>query len=87
MFVLVGVSILTFFLAQVVPVDPAASALGSNAREDQIQAYRQQLGLDQPPPVQYINYMQRLLRGDLGQIDPHAPPGDRRSARLPACHH
>ena len=67
MFVLVGVSILTFSLAQLVPVDPAAAALGSNAREEQIQAYRQQLGLDQPAPVQYINYMQRLLRGDLGQ--------------------
>jgi peptide/nickel transport system permease protein len=66
-FVLLGVSVLTFFLAQVVPVDPAATALGSNARDEQIEAYREQLGLDQPAPVQYINYMQRLLRGDLGQ--------------------
>ncbi len=66
-FVLLGVSLLTFFLAQIVPVDPAATALGSNAREEQIVAYRQQLGLDQPPPVQYLNYVQRLLRGDLGQ--------------------
>ena len=66
-FVLLGVSILTFFLAQIVPVDPAATALGSNAREEQIQAYRQQLGLDQPAPVQYLAYMGRLLRGDLGQ--------------------
>ena len=67
LFVLLGVSLITFFLAQVVPVDPAATALGSNAREEQIQAYRQQLGLDQPAPVQYIDYMRRLLRGDLGQ--------------------
>ena len=67
LFVLLGVSLLTFFLAQIVPVDPAATALGSNAREEQIEAYRQQLGLDQPAPVQYLNYMQRLLRGDLGQ--------------------
>ena len=66
-FVLLGVSILTFFLAQVVPVDPAATALGSNAREEQIAAYRQQLGLDQPAPVQYLAYMGRLLTGDLGQ--------------------
>jgi peptide/nickel transport system permease protein len=67
LFVLLGVSVLTFFLAQVVPVDPAATALGSNAREDQIAAYREQLGLDQPAPVQYLNYMGRLLTGDLGQ--------------------
>lgn len=66
-FVLFGVSILTFFLAQVVPVDPAATALGSNARPEQIEAYRQQLGLDQPAPVQYLTYMQRLVQGDLGQ--------------------
>ena len=65
-FVLVGVSILTFFLAQVVPVDPAASALGANAREEQIEAYRQQMGLDQPAIIQYGRYVNRLLHGDLG---------------------
>jgi peptide/nickel transport system permease protein len=67
LFVIFGVSLLTFFLAQVVPVDPAATALGGNAREDQIAAYRAQLGLDRPAPVQYAIYMGRLLRGDLGQ--------------------
>ncbi len=66
LFVLAGVSILTFFLAQVVPVDPAASALGSNAREEQIEAYRRQMGLDRPAAIQYVTYVQRLLRGDLG---------------------
>ena len=65
-FVLFGVSILTFFLAQVVPVDPAASALGSNAREEQIGAYRRKMGLDQPAVVQYANYISRLVRGDFG---------------------
>lgn len=63
---MVGVSILTFFLAQVVPVDPAASALGSNAREEQIEAYRQEMGLDKPAVVQYATYISRLLQGDLG---------------------
>ncbi|HEU5088465.1 MAG TPA: ABC transporter permease, partial [Roseiflexaceae bacterium] len=67
LFVLLGVSVLTFFLAQVVPVDPAATALGSNAREAQIEAYRKQIGLDQPAPVQYAAYVRRLLSGDLGQ--------------------
>ncbi|MCB0132671.1 MAG: ABC transporter permease, partial [Caldilineaceae bacterium] len=62
LFVMVGVSILTFFLAQVVPVDPAASALGSNAREEQIEAYRQEMGLDKPAVVQYATYISRLLQ-------------------------
>ena len=66
LFVLLGVSILTFALAQIVPIDPAATALGSNAREEQIEAYRQQIGLDQPAVVQYVTYMRRLLGGDLG---------------------
>jgi peptide/nickel transport system permease protein len=65
--VLVGVSIITFALSQLVPVDPAASALGQNAREDQIQAYRKELGLDRPPVLQYFSYVGRVLHGDLGK--------------------
>jgi peptide/nickel transport system permease protein len=65
-FVLFGVSLLTFFLAQIVPADPAATALGSNAREEQIEAYRKEMGLDQPAVVQYTNYMRRLAQGDMG---------------------
>ena len=66
-FVLIGVSIFTFAIAQLVPVDPAGSALGANAREEQIQAYRDQLGLDQPVWEQYGRYMGRLITGDLGK--------------------
>jgi peptide/nickel transport system permease protein len=66
-FVLVGVSIITFALSQLVPIDPAASALGQNAREDQIQAYRKELGLDRPPILQYFSYVGRVLQGDLGK--------------------
>jgi peptide/nickel transport system permease protein len=66
-FVLVGVSIITFALSQLVPVDAAAAALGQNAREDQIQAYRRELGLDRPAVLQYFSYIGRLLQGDLGK--------------------
>lgn len=65
-FVFLGVSIFTFAIATLVPVDPAAAALGSNAREAQIQAYREQLGLDRPVWEQYVRYMGRLFQGDLG---------------------
>ncbi|HEU5101278.1 MAG TPA: ABC transporter permease, partial [Roseiflexaceae bacterium] len=64
--VLVGVSIITFALSQLVPIDPAAAALGQNAREDQIQAYRRELGLDRPAIVQYFSYVGRVVKGDLG---------------------
>jgi peptide/nickel transport system permease protein len=65
--VLVGVSIITFALSQLVPVDPVASALGQNARNEQIEAYRKELGLDRPAIVQYFSYVGRLLQGDLGK--------------------
>ena len=67
LFVLIGVSLLTFFLSQVVPVDPVATALGSNARPDQVEAYRKQLGLDQPAIVQFTAYVGRLVQGDFGK--------------------
>ena len=83
--VLAGVSVFTFTLAQVVPIDPAAAALGQNAREEQIAAYREQLGLDLPVWQQYINYVGRLLRGDLGaSIRTRRPVADDLRDFLPA---
>lgn len=85
LFVMFGVSLLTFFLAQVVPVDPAATALGANAREEQIAAYRAQIGLDQPAAVQYVTYISRLLQGDLGQsIRTRRPVADDLRDYMPA---
>ncbi|MEZ4710235.1 MAG: ABC transporter permease [Caldilineaceae bacterium] len=66
-FVLLGVSTMTFMLAQLVPVDPAANALGQNARPEQIEAYRAKMGLDRPVVEQYLTYLRRLLSGDLGE--------------------
>jgi peptide/nickel transport system permease protein len=83
--VMVGVSIITFILAHLVPVDPAAAALGQNAREDQIAAYREQLGLDRPVVEQYFTYVSRLLRGDLGvSIRTRRPVADDLLDFLPA---
>ncbi len=66
-FVIWGVTFAAFFIAQVVPGDPVAAALGSNAREAQVEAYREKLGLNRPIHMQYISYMQRLVTGDLGK--------------------
>lgn len=65
--VLLGVSIITFALSQLVPIDPVAAALGQNARNEQIEAYRRELGLDRPAALQYASYVGRLLQGDLGK--------------------
>lgn len=84
-FVLAGVSVITFSLAQLVPVDPAVAALGQNARDEQIEAFRREYGLDQPPLQQYVRYVSRLLRGDLGiSIRTRRPVADDLRDFLPA---
>ena len=63
---LIGLSILTFSIARIVPGDPVGLAAGPQATEEIKEALRRQYGLDQPLPIQYLNYMTGLLRGDWG---------------------
>lgn len=64
--VLFFVSIATFLMARVVPGDPAQVIAGPHASAQTVQAIRHQLGLDQPLPVQYGDYVVSLAHGDLG---------------------
>ncbi len=64
---LIGLSILTFSIARIVPGDPVGLAAGPQATEEIKAALRRELGLDQPLPIQYINYMTGLFRGDWGE--------------------
>ncbi len=65
--VLVGVMLLTFIVARVVPSDPAALYAGPRPSAQQIADVRVKLGLDQPMPVQFARYVGGILQGDLGQ--------------------
>jgi peptide/nickel transport system permease protein len=65
-FVLFGVSLLTFSISHVIPADPARQAAGPRATTKQVEALRQKLGLDRSLPEQYVSYMTGLLKGDLG---------------------
>ncbi|QHC69325.1 ABC transporter permease [Rathayibacter sp. VKM Ac-2801] len=64
----VGVTLVTFILTNLVPGDPVAAALGQRAAEDPeiVAQFRAQYGLDQPLVVQYFTYLGNLLHGDLG---------------------
>ena len=64
--VLLIVSLTIFLLIHLVPGDPAAAMLGENATQEQIDALHTAMGLDLPLPLQYLRWMGRLLRGDLG---------------------
>jgi len=65
--VLIGISFVTFVLAQLTPGDPVRIMLGPRATESAIAAVRARYGLNQPILVQYGYYMLNLLRADFGQ--------------------
>lgn len=60
------ISILVFVIAEVVPVDPARSALGRWATEQAVAALREELGLNRPAWVRYGDWILGCLRGDFG---------------------
>src|SRR5512142_578553 len=64
--VLIGISIITFVLIYYLPADPARMYAGPSATAETVARIRHQLGLDQPLWVQYVDYMGRVLHGDLG---------------------
>jgi ABC-type dipeptide/oligopeptide/nickel transport system permease component len=64
--VLLGLSLITFALARLVPSNPAAVYIGPKARPEEIARVAHQLGLDQPLPIQYLTYMRDMLSGDWG---------------------
>ncbi len=65
--VLLGISILVFSLIRLIPGDPITVMLGEKARPEDIAVVRAQLGFDRPIYVQYLEYMGRLLRGNMGK--------------------
>jgi peptide/nickel transport system permease protein len=65
-FVIFGVMTLTFFIARVIPADPVAAVLPSNAPEEAIEKERARMGLDKPIWVQYGRYINGILHGDFG---------------------
>ena len=63
----VGMIIIIFFFSQIAPGDPVVSILGIDAPEERKEALRKDLGLDDPVPVQFVNYVKNIvLHGDLG---------------------
>lgn len=65
-FVIIGVTIITFLLLKLAPGDPARLMLPENATEEQVQATRVEMGLDKPLITQYLSFMNNVIHGDLG---------------------
>ncbi|MFN8592598.1 MAG: ABC transporter permease [Thermomicrobiales bacterium] len=65
--VLFGITLVAFFMLRLIPGDPAAQMLGTRAAtQENIAMVRHQLGLDQPVPIQYLRFLEGIVRGDLG---------------------
>jgi len=58
---------LVFFAFQLIPGDAARMYVGGYATEEAVEAARHELGLDKPVLVQYANFLQGIVRGDLGK--------------------
>jgi len=65
-FVLLGVMTAVFFVSRVIPADPIAALLGSQAPPELVEKLKAKWDLDKPIYRQYIIYLARLIRGDLG---------------------
>jgi peptide/nickel transport system permease protein len=64
--ILIGVTMVTFALAFLMPADPVRQIAGRNASPQTVESIRHQLGLDRPVPMQYATYLGHLAQGDLG---------------------
>jgi peptide/nickel transport system permease protein len=64
--VLLGVVLLVFILARVIPGDPCRAALGERATAAVCDDFERRYGLDQPLPLQFGIYLLKLAGGDLG---------------------
>lgn len=64
--VLLIISVIVFSMIHLTPGDPAQSMLGPEASEEQVESLRKAMGLYDPLPVQYVNWIADILHGDFG---------------------
>ncbi|HBK60901.1 MAG TPA: peptide ABC transporter [Firmicutes bacterium] len=82
---LFGVTLMVFLILHLTPGDPAALILGDAADQQTIEMLRHEMGLDRPLPVQYLDFVWKAVRGDLGtSIHSKRPVVSELRSRLPA---
>ncbi|MBO5460175.1 MAG: ABC transporter permease [Ruminococcus sp.] len=60
------VTMLVFLAFDIIPGDPAVAKLGTEATLEQVEALREEMGLNDPLPVRYINWITDFVQGDMG---------------------
>lgn len=83
--VVFGVSVITFTMLQITPSDPALLMLGERATEAELYSLRQEMGLLDPAPAQFVRYIGNAIKGDLGRsIRSNRPVARELAERMPA---
>ncbi|CCQ96685.1 dipeptide transporter; membrane component of ABC superfamily [[Clostridium] ultunense Esp] len=79
------VTVMVFSLLHMLPGDPATVILGQEATPEAVEALREELGLNKPIILQYLNWLGGVLQGNLGRsLVDHTPVSDLILQRLPA---
>lgn len=83
--ILIGVAVIVFLIVHLIPGDPAQTMLGERATDQALERLREQMGLNDPLPVQFWRYIKDLLRGDFGRsIMSNNPVSQELAQRFPA---
>ncbi|MGI6163638.1 MAG: ABC transporter permease [Bacillota bacterium] len=64
---LIGISIINFFIMHLAPGDPVLLLTDRNATQEEVARIRALYGLDEPLHVQYVKWLTRVLKGDFGR--------------------
>jgi len=60
------VGIFVFFIIHLIPGNPAAMMLGPEATQEEIDAFSRIMGLDRPVPIQFVEWLSNVVKGDFG---------------------
>jgi peptide/nickel transport system permease protein len=86
--VILFVSLMVFTIMHLIPGDPAYVMLGEDVSQEAVDSLRKELGLDRSLPVQYLSWVSKAIRGDLGRsIKTNAKILDSILTRLPVTIH
>ena len=83
-FVILGVTLIVFTILHVSPIDPIRTILGDQAPESQVEAMREEMGLNDPFIKQFFDYINGVIHGDFGvSYVNRKPVGNELLHRLP----
>ena len=83
--ILIGLSLLVFIWIRALPGGPAQALLGERATRQSVEEIERQYGLDKPIHIQYLNYLETVIKGDLGtSVTTRRPVVDELKQRFPA---